>query len=765
METHYIGKSVPRLDGREKVTGQAVYTVDVELPNMLHAAVLRSDRPHARIVELDVSDARTSPGVKAVVTGKDFPFTHGGMIKDQPFIAIGRVRYVGEVVAAVAADTEAAAQEAVARIRVRYEDLPAVFDPKDAIADGAPILHEGLAEYPHSPLYECVPGTNICTIRTFAKGDVQAGFAEADEVFDDEFYSHAVAHTPMETHAALAQRSPADGGYTVWSSSDGPHRRGKELAEALGLPINKVRILSTYSGGGFGGKGTLVAEAIVVALATFTGGRPVKMIFSREEELAASQTRHAAYMRLKTGVKKDGTLVARSADLLWDKGAYASKGPDVAYRGAMTIFGPYRIPHLEVLSRLVYTNKQIAGAYRGYGVTQVTWACEVQMDMIAQRLGIDPLALRLKNCYVENDQFINGQVMRAVGLTETLERAGKEIGWGTAKPPASGSKLRGRGIATTLKGTATPTESQCVINVTMDGSVTLLTSAVEVGAGQHTALAQIAAETIGVDPSTITVPNSDTFNTPYDFGTTSSRVTFHNGNAIRRAGEKARQRILEIAGEVLKTDPARLSLVNGKIVEEGAGERAALKEVFAKKFPRGGMIVEAGSYSPAGSPLLKAEPGPQGLSSAFWMFATHAAEVEVDVETGIVRVLKIAAAHDVGRVINPQLCEQQIEGSVVMGISNTLMEEFKLDKGRVLNNTLADYKLATMMDLPEIVPIMVEAGHPEGPFGAKGVGEPAAAPAAPAIANAIFDAIGVRIKELPITPEKIRAALKKRTAC
>jgi CO/xanthine dehydrogenase Mo-binding subunit len=764
METHYIGKSIPRLDALEKVTGQAVYTVDVELPGMLHAAVLRSDRPHARILDIDVSGARTVPGVKAVVIGKDFPFTHGGMIKDQPFIAIDRVRYIGEVVAAVAAETEAAAQDAVARIRVRYEDLPAVFDPKDAIADGAPILHEGLAEYPHSPLYQCVPGTNICTIRQFAKGDVQAGFAESDEIFDDEFYIHAVAHTPMETHAAVAQRSPAGGEYTVWSASDGPHRRSKELAEALGLPINKVRVLTTYSGGGFGGKGTIVAEAIAVALARFTGGRPVKTVFSREEELSASQTRHAAYLRLKTGVKKDGTLIARSADLLWDKGAYASKGPDVTYRGALTVFGPYRIPHEEVLTRLAYTNKQVAGAYRGFGTTQVTWACEAQMDIIAHRLGIDPLELRLKNCFVENDRYINGQVLRAVGLKETLERAGREIGWGT-KRPASGSKRYGKGIATMLKGTATPTFSQCLLNVNQDGSITIHTSAVEVGAGQKTALAQIAAEAIGVDPSTIVVPNPDTLVSPFDFGTTSSRITFHNGNAVRDAGEKVRRKILEIAGEILKTDPARLSLVKGMIIEEGVGERAGLKDVLSKKFPRGGIILEIGYYSASGSPLLKAEPGPQSISSIFWMFATHAAEVEVDIETGVVRVLKIAAAHDVGRAINPMNCEQQIEGSVVMGVSNTLFEEFKMEKGRVLNNTLADYKLATMMDLPEIVPIIVEAGHPEGPYGAKGVGEPAVAPAAPAIANAVFDAIGVRLKELPITPEKIRAALKNRTAC
>ncbi|MBE0556144.1 MAG: molybdopterin-dependent oxidoreductase, partial [Proteobacteria bacterium] len=570
------------------------------------------------------------------------------------------------------------------------------FDPKDAVAEGAPIIHEGMADYPHSPLYECIPGTNVCTIRTFARGDVQAGFAEADEVFDDEFYIHAVAHTPMETHAAVAEYSPGGGGYTLWSASDGPHRRSKELAEALGLPINKVHVLSMYSGGGFGGKGTLVAEAIAVAVARFTEGRPVKVVFSREEELSASQTRHAAYLRLKTGVKRDGTLVARSADLLWDKGAYASKGPDVTYRGALTVFGPYRIPHIEVLTRLVYTNKQIAGAYRGFGTTQVTWACEAQMDIIAHKLGIDPLELRLKNCYVENDRYINGQVLRAVGLKETLERAGREIGWG-AKPPASGPKRYGKGIATMLKGTATPAYSQCLLNVNMDGSITLHTSAVEVGAGQKTALAQIAAEAIGVDPSTIVVPNPDTLVSPFDFGTTSSRITFHNGNAIRQAGEKVRLRILEIAGEILETDPARLSLVNGKIIEQGGGERATMKDVLSRKFPRGGIIIETGYYTAAGSPLLKAEPGPESISSIFWMFATQAAEVEVDIETGVVKVLKIAAAHDVGRAINPMLCEQQIEGSVIMGLSNTLMEEFKLDRGRVLNNTLADYKLATML--------------------------------------------------------------------
>jgi len=762
MEFHYVGKSVARLDAMEKVTGRAVYSVDVDLPGILHGAVLRSSKPHARILDIDVSEARSMPGVRVVVTGKDVPYNHGMMIRDQPFLAIDRVRYVGEPVAAVAAETEAAAQTAVSRIRVRYEDLPPVFDPRDAIAPGAPILHERLAEYPRSPHYEVVPGTNICVIRTLSRGDVEAGFAESDEIFEDEFYSHAVAHTPMEVHAAVAQYSPVNGEFVVWSATDAPHRRVKEIAEAMSIPQNKVRFLTVFSGGGFGGKGSPVAEVLAVALARFADGRPVKVVFSREEELSSAQTRHAAYLKLKTGVKRDGTLIARSADLLWDKGAYASKGPDVAYRGALTIFGPYRIPHLKLLTRLAYTNKQIAGAYRGYGTSQVAFACESQMDIIARRLGIDPLEIRLKNGYVEGDRFINGQSLVTVGLRECLERAGREIAWGTPKPSSCGPKKIGRGMAAIIKGTATPSISQVLILVNQDGSITVFTGAVEIGAGQKTVLAQIAADAIGADLNSISVPNCDTRSTPFDYGTTSSRVTFHNGNALRIAGDNVRKRILEIAGEILKTDPARLRLSRGKIYEDGV-EKSSLQEVVSRKFERGGMIVQEGSYTPADSALLKADPPLQGISAIFWVFAAHAVEVEVDTETGMVKVLKVAAAHDVGRAINPMLCEQQIEGGVLMGLSNALLEEFKMENGRVLNNTLADYKIATSMDLPEIVPIIVETTHPEGPMGAKGIGEPAGSPVAPAIANAVFDAIGVRIKDLPITPEKILAGLRQQS--
>ncbi len=763
MKTDYVGKPVPRLDAPEKVTGRAVYSVDVELPGMLYGATLRSPLAHARIIEIDTSEARKATGVKAVVTGKDFPFLFGPMIKDQPFLAIDRVRYVGEPVAAVAAETEAAAQVAMEKIRVQYEELPAVFDPREAAEEGALLIHENLDKYERSPRYTIIPGTNICTLRTYALGDLDEGFAAADEIFEDEFYVHAVAHAPMETHAAVVQYVSPEGQFIIWSATDAPYRRAKELAQALGISFNQIRFISTYSGGGFGGKGAMVAEAVAVALARFTRGRPVKIVFSREEELTASQIRLAAFLKLKTGVKKNGTFTARRAGIIWDSGAYASKAPEVSVRGALTVFGPYRIPNLELISRLVYTNKEISGAYRGFGTTQVTWACEVQMDIMAEKLKIDPLEIRLKNGYIDGDRYINGQVMRRVGLRETLEKASREVGWGQPKPRGSGSKVRGRGLATMIKGTNTPTDSYCFIKVNEDASITLLSSAVEIGSGQKTVLAQIAADAIGVPLESISITNPDTHVTPYDFGQTSSRTTYHMGNAILMAGQEIRKKLLELAGNILKTDPSRLSISDGKVFEEGVGERITLKELLAKKFGRkGGTILGEGHYSPANSPLLDASPGLKGMSSIFWIFATHGAEVEVDTETGVVKVLKIAAAHDVGRAINPMGCEQQIEGAVIMGISNALFEEFMMEKGRILNDTLADYKLATMMDTPEIIPILVETYHQEGPFGAKGVGEPAAAPTGPAIANAIFDALGIRIKDLPITPEKILAALREK---
>lgn len=757
--TVYVGKRVQRIDAREKVCGKAVYCGDIDIPGMLYAAVLRSPVAHAEILDLETSEARRVPGVKAVVTGKDFPFIFGTMIKDQPFLAIDRVRYIGEPVAAVAAESEAAAQQAAEKIIFRYKELPAVFDPREAVKEGATIIHAEMASYFGSKFYNAVPGTNICTCKKYSLGDIVKGFECSDEIFEDDFYIHPVAHTPMETHVGIAQFAKENEGLTVWTPTDGPYRRAKEISDALDIPMNKIRIISPYSGGGFGGKGNLIAEAIAIALAKFTEGRPVKMAFTRKEELSASQTRIGAYIKLITGAKKDGTLVARKADILWDNGAYSSKAPDVAVRGALTVFGPYRIPHLELNSRLVYTNKQISGAYRGYGTTQTTMACESQMDIIAEKLGMSPLEIRLKNIYREGDSYINGQLLHGVGLKDTLEKACAEIRLHEVEKTTAKNLRRGKGIATTIKGTATPSNSNCFIKVHHDGSITLICSTVEVGAGQKTVLAQMAADSIGVPITAISVPHPDTSYSPYDFGVTSSRTTFHMGNAVRMAGQSAKKKIINLASEVLQTSIDRIDLKEGQIIDKQNNLQFSIKEIMRRKYgSRGGTIVAEGQYTSEGSPLLKASPGLENMSSIFWKFATHAVEVEVDIETGIVKVLKVVGAHDVGKAINPVGCEQQIEGAVVMGISNTLLEEFIMDHGRILNNTLTDYKLATPQDLPEITSILVESSHKEGPFGAKGIGEPAAAPTAPAIANAIYNAIGARIKELPITPEKILAA-------
>jgi len=760
----YVGKRVLRVDAPAKVTGNAVYGVDIELPGMLHGAALRSPHPHAKIIAMDTSAALKAPGVRAVVTGRDFPYLFGDMVRDQPFLAIDRVRFVGDPVAAVAAETEAQALEALEKIRVQYEELPAVFDPREAMAEGAPLVHPDFDTYHRNIPASMVPGTNICVTRKFSLGDVEKGFAEADEIFSDTFSAQALSHAAMEPHAAVARYTPLDGCYTVWSASDRPQRLHKELADALGLEHTRVRFIVPYVGGSYGGKNTLRAEAVAVALSRFTHGRPVKVVFSRAESLTATQTRLAAYMQLTTGVKKDGLFTARRAEIVWDNGAYMSNAPGVANRGVLTILGPYRIPNLDLVSRLVYTNQETTGSYRGFGTTQVTWACEVQMDIMAAKLGIDPLAIRLMNAYVEGDAYINGQIMRDVRARETIAAAGREIKLETGSPNPSPTRRRGKGIATMLKSTATPTDSFCTLKVDVDGKVTVFSSSSEIGAGEKTVMAQIAADAVGVPLAAVSVPNPDTAITPYDHGVSSSRTTFHMGNCIHRAGRDMQRRLLEFASGVLAADPSRLTLSDGYILEAGGGRRMTLKDLLAKKFNgKSGAMFSEGHFTPAGNPVLEAREGLKGISSIFWMFATHAVEVEVDTETGVVQVLKVAAAHDIGRAINPTGCEQQIEGSVILGISNTLFEEFKTERGRILNDTFSDYKLATMEDVPGIVSILVEAGPDrEALAAAKGIGEPAAAATAPAIANAVYNAVGIRIRDLPITPDKVLAALQQK---
>jgi carbon-monoxide dehydrogenase large subunit len=755
--TGYVGARTPRIDAVAKVTGGAVYGVDVVLPGMLHGAVLRSRHAHARIVSIDTGAASAAPGVRAVVTGRDFPHLFGSAVRDQPFLAIDRVRYVGEPVVAIAAESEAAAQEAIDLLRVEYEPMPAVLDLRDALRPDAPLVHPELHTYRRGG-HEIVPHTNINTSYRYTRGDVDAALAAADLVVEGEYSAHALSHVALEVHAAVAAHDAVTGGYTLWVSTDRPFMLRDEIAAGLGIDPTRVRLIVTEVGGSFGGKGWPLAEAAAVALARYTAGRPVRVELSREEDLTATQHRVPAVMKLVTGVTNDGVLTARRADVLWDSGAYTAYTVGVAIRGAQTIVGPYRIPNLEIVSRQAYTNKPITGSYRGYGTTQVTWACESQMDEIAVALDMDPVLLRLQNGYEEGDPYLNGQVMHGVGLRETIERARDAIDWGRIERVPAPHLRRGKGIATMIKPTMTPSSSNCVINVDRGGRVSVVCAAPEIGSGQDTVLAQMAADAIGVRVDDVDVPGTDTALTPYNGPVASSRTTYHMGNAILSAGAEINAELRSLAAEALGGDPDTLEVRDGAVYDAAGECRTTIAELLEARGD-GYSLSAASRFSTSGSPLLKANPGEEWISSIFWMLCTQACEVEVDVETGVIRVLKVAAAADVGRAINPMTVEQQIEGGVVMGVSNALFEEFSFRDGRIENGTLADYKVATIHDTPDIVPIIVESVHVEAPFGAKGVGEPAAAATPPAIANAIHDAIGVRIRDLPLTPEKVLRAL------
>jgi len=755
MKHSSVGQSIPRIDAVDKVTGSAVFGDDMDFSRGLYGKALRSPFAHARIVAIDTREALRLPGVKAVVTGKDIQALGGEALKDYPFLAPDKVRYAGEPVAAVAAVAEDIAEQALDLIRVDYQELPVVTDPEKAMTPKAPLIHERLKDYHHLPVIQPVAGTNICHRVQFIKGDIDRGFAESEAVFRDTFTTQMVQHGAIEPHMAIA-RVDAGGSITVWVTNDGPHRLRKDLAEALGLPLKKIRVICPpYMGGGFGAKGGLKVETLCIALALKTKGRPVKMVLTREEVFTSSLVRHPSVIKIKTGVRKDGTILAREVDLIYDTGAYSEKGPTVCQQASTAAAGPYNIPHVKVTGYCVYTNNPVAGAFRGYGHIQTAWAHESQMDIIAAELGISPVEIRLKNAVREGDISPTGQqILNSVGLTECIQKAAAGVRWDERR-----KEFHGRGFACGYKNTKTPSGSSAIVKVSQDGSVELLTSTVEIGQGAKTILAQMAAEEMGVPVAAITVSTPDTDMTPYDASTTSSRSTFHMGNAVKNAAKDARDQILNIAARVLGQPPAELGIEAGNVFAlKNKTNRVSYTDVLKNQCRAGIDILGRGSYYPDDEGVCA---GPWSSPSIFWMYGAHYVEVAVDVETGQVRVTKIVGAHDVGRAINPAACEGQIEGGIIQGLGPALMEEMLIgEKGEVRNPTFLDYKLPTAMDIPEIIPIIVEAHCNEGPWGAKGLGEMTTVPIAPAIANAVYDAVGVRIKDLPITAEKLLKAIK-----
>ncbi len=730
------------LDSVARVTGAVEYMVNLRLPDMLVGKIIRSSVPHARLLKVDASQASNVPGVVAVITGADFApqMKYGVAIKDQYPVAVNRVRFVGEPVAAVAAESAEAAEEAAALIEIEYEELPAVFDAPAAIQPGSPVLHE---QFPD----------NIFKHSKLRHGDVEVAFAEADEIFEDTFTSPLAQQTSLEPHAAVAQW--AGERLTVWTGAQAPFNVRRVLAEIFGCAAEAVRVIVPPLGGAYGGKGHVRIEPIVAALARKTGGRPVKIVLSRAEEFV-TVTKHAATLTLKTGVRRDGTFTARQVVLYWNGGAYADASPLLVPGGMVRSVGPYRIPVVRVDSFGIYTNLPPAAAYRGAMSSQTTWAYESQMDIIARKMGWDPLEFRLKNMLRSGEQFATGETMHDVHFVECLEAAVRGINSpspaGAFSGAGEGRGVRGRGHAVMMKSTTANSKSQAKIKLSADGTVTLYTSTVEMGQGAHTTMAQITADALGVALGAIRVVGPDTALTPFDSTTSASRSTSMMGAAIMTAAAELKKKLIMLAAPILETPAENLRAENGTIA--AGTDTIAYPDVLKRN--RLESLEASGEFATAFS--LDPETG-QGISTPHWHQGAGAAEVEVDTETGKVTVLRYSAASFAGRVVNPRLAELQNDGNVIYGLGPTLLEEMVMDGGQVTNPNLSDYMIPSFRDVPlELTSVCIESGLGE----MHGIGEMTLPSVAPAIANAVEDAVGVRIKDLPITAEKILRALKEK---
>ena len=762
-----IGETVPRIESEDKVTGSLAYLEDIQVTGMLHGKILRSSYPHARIRSMDVSQARQLSGVAAVLTRDDIrgnPRYHshfGPVLKDQPILAIEKVRYVGDPVAAVAATDSEIAEAALDLIRVDYEELPAVFDCEQALAEEAPLLHEEI-EVPKQGYVDLQgihrhEGTNLCSHFDLKKGDVERGFAESDRVFEDVFTSPATHTSPMESLTAVARFDSA-GKLTLWSTTQNPFAIRDQVAELFRLPVSMVRVISLHLGGGFGSKVYPKLEPLVAALA-YKAGQPVGITLTREE-VFQTITKHPAKVHLKTGVKKDGTVLAQECRIYLNTGAYAEIGPRVCQKGGYTAAGPYETSHVHIDSRLTYTNTVPAGAFRGFGVQQTSWAHESQMDMIARALKMDPLELRLKNLLEEGSEFVTGERVHGVAVGECLKKVAEAIGWGKRSASGDTNKARGKGLACMIKATITPSISSALVRLNEDGSVHLCVGTVDMGQGSDTVLAQIASQELAMPMDQIDVMHSDTDTTPYDQTTSSSRSTFQMGRAVQLAAQDLKRQLACIAGPgVFKVSPEEVLFEDQK-VKAGDSEAIGYGELLLRHFGIKGVNL-VGSQT-----VLTSSVNEQGekQTSAFWFVGAGAVEVEVDCKTGHVRVVRYAASADVGKAVNPLACRQQLRGAAIMGIGQALLEEMVYQEGLLINPNLLDYNLPRFLDLPEeIITILVERPHRDGPHGAKGLGETGVMPVAPAIANAVQDAVGVRIRELPITPEKVLESLQQKS--
>ncbi|PIX23237.1 MAG: aldehyde oxidase [Deltaproteobacteria bacterium CG_4_8_14_3_um_filter_45_9] len=740
-----VGIEIPKVDVIEKALGEAKYGADLPFRGPLHLKVLRSPKPHAKIVRIEMDEALRVPGVEGVFTAKDIPGKNlvGTINKDQPILASGRVRYIGDPVALIAAKTEEVAEEAVKKLVVVYEDLPSVFHPEEALQPYAPLIHEK---------------GNLLLEFHVIKGDVQRGFKEAEVIVEETYTTTWVDHAYLEPDAGISYLDE-EGRITVVCPTQNVHYDQKEMASALSLPLDQVRVIQCATGGGFGGRLDITVQCLL-ALAVFHLKKPVKIIYSREEVFQVTSKRHPLRIRYKSGAKKDGTLTAVEVDILGDTGAYASYGATVAIRSAVHATGPYQVPNVKVRSRMVYTNNPWSGAMRGFGVPQMAFAHESQMDLLAQALKMDPIEIRLKNSLRVGSETATGQtLMASVGIGETLKKVKEWRDRGAISKNDSKKPFikKGIGIGSMWYGignTGIANPSTAQMEIGPDGEIRLFTGVADIGQGSDTILLQIASEGIGISLKEIRLIRADTALTTDAGATSASRQTYISGNAILSAIKNLKQEAIKEASQLLNLDEKDLFFEEGKVKSRTCLTTSIPIKEVAKRC--GKILKGEGRFDPE-TTRLDPETG-QGAPYATYAFATHLAEVEVDTETGKVKVNRVIASHDVGKAIHPMNVIGQIMGGVAMGTGFALMEEFVPGE----TTSFVNYLIPTSKDIPEVIPIIVEEEEPTGPFGAKGVGEPALIPSAPAILNAIADAIGQRIYHLPANLERVLEAVQKR---
>ena len=751
-----VGRDHSRVDGEAKVTGRAIYAADIELPGIIYGKILRSPLAHARLVNIDARKAERVPGVFTVLTREDIGrFKHfGSAYKDQSIVAVEKVRYAGDPVAAVAAENEAIAEEALSLIKAQYEEIPAVTTIEEALEPGCPLVHElKPAEgnlYAHQyQVPERFKETNICYHYEYTKGNSDEAFKQADFIFEDTYTFPQVQHCSMEPHVTVAN---VEGDrITVWAATQDPFTLREHLAGIFSLPQSKVRVIVPFVGGAFGGKLSVKMEPITVAL-SWKARRPVKLVQSVEESFKTI-TRHPARIRLKSGVTRDGRLIGRECEIYLNTGAYADAGPRVAQKAAYRSIGPYRIPHLKILAYAVYTNTVPAGAFRGFGSVQVTWANESHTDIVAKKLGMDPLDFRLKNLLKKGEPYTPGDTPVDCSLREGLLRVAKTLAWGQK----NNKRNTGKGLSCCIKDAGGSYKiASAAIKLAADGSILLLTGTVEIGQGAFTALSQVVAEELDVPIEQITVAQLDTDVTPYDVATSASRSTTVMGLCVQRAAWDVKKQLLRAASRAFNENVARLSMAKGKVYNSKS-QALSYEEIVIRNFgSKWGEMVGFGSYQDK-----KDKRAALGALTVFWEVSWGGAEVEVDPETGAVKLLKYVSATDVGKAINPLNCTAQDEGAVVFGIGHTLFEEMSYSDGHLINPNLVDYHVPKFSDLPgQLHTDLVENRNGPGPYGSKGMGEGGILAIAPAITNAVADAIGVRMFSLPLTPERVWQGMK-----